>query len=168
MRIDGGLPARHDARPSSEHRQVSNPACRHITLNLPGGLKANVQLQSLLTNGSLLQVRTGLGARTASAGNFRLMLRTQPCSLRRQPPDCPNLRRLPLAQRDLLTAPSLPLWILSGRHSLPSWTALLRIWRRCRFAQMLCFAMTQHLCLSCELEAVDNFETDRASGLRIA
>ena len=148
MRIDGGLPARHDARPSSEHRQVSNPACQHIALSLPGGLKAAVQLQSLLTKASLLQVRTGLGARTASAGNSRLTLRTQPCSLRRQLPDCPNLRRrLPLAQRDLLTAPSLLMWILSGRHSLPSWTALLRIWRRYCIAR--CLALICHSTFAC-------------------
>ena len=82
--------------------------------------QAIVQLQPLLTADPLLQVRTGLGAKIASAGNFRLMLRTQPCSLRRQLPDCPNLHRLPLAPRNLQTAQSLLMWILSGRHFLPS------------------------------------------------
>ena len=78
-----------------------------------------------------VQVLIGLAARTALEASFRPLLRTPRSFRRPHPPAPPSPRRRPHhAQKASQTVQMLVMWILSGKPSSRSWTALPRILRR--------------------------------------
>ena len=142
MKIAGGLRAQLGGRLSSGHPQVCSEKDSLIACAMQRRRKWMAMLQ-LVSRYPMLspdpadvyphaQAQTGLAAKTALEVTSHPLQRTQPSFPRPHLPAPLSLRHRhhPRAQKDRQTGGVALLWIMSGKPSWRSWTALPRTLKR--------------------------------------